>query len=125
MKDRTLDNYTFRTDDQGREFFSVIASHMTSNFEISEPEAVARINHRFIGMEFFDNDLFFHKSEEYWARDVLFGHDVWWKSDADIAPLPAPGLFDRWLHKRRWWLLYWRWRRQRQIDSAIWKARKA
>ena len=127
MKDPALDCYTFWADDEGREleFFSTVVSEMSRTFEISEAEAVARINQRFAGLEFFGDDIIFHRSEDYWAKDVMFGHGIWSKSGSSADPLPAPGWFERWLHTQMWWIIYWRCRRQRQIARAIRKVRGA
>lgn len=110
-----MNRYTFWTDDEGREFFSAVASEMSKTFGISESEALARINRRFVGLEFFGDDVIFHESEDYWAKDVMFGHGIWSESGTDVDPLPAPSSFERLLHKQPWWILYWKWRRQRQI----------
>ncbi|WP_156516426.1 hypothetical protein [Nocardia arizonensis] len=111
------------TDEKGEELFSEIASRMSNDFGISEVEAVARINSRFVGLEFLGNDLIFHQSDDYWAKDIMFGHDIWWKSESAMSPLPAPSTYERWLHTQQWWILYWKKRRKRQFDRLLRKHR--
>ncbi|MFC3964471.1 hypothetical protein [Nocardia jiangsuensis] len=125
MKGDMMDYFSFDTDEEGIRFFSEVIEYMTGDLGISEREAVTRVNLKFVGMDLPQDHIVFHRSAEYWARDIVFGHDARWKPDADSEPLPAPSVFEHWLTGRWWWVSYWRRRRRRQLADLIRKNRDA
>ncbi|MCP9622557.1 hypothetical protein FOH10_34395 [Nocardia otitidiscaviarum] len=97
------DDFAFWVDTRAAEYFREIIREMVESYEISESEAIARINERFIGLVFTGENIIYHEPESYWARDIIFGHDVWWKDSESISRIPPPMRWQRWLHRRLWW----------------------
>ncbi|WP_458687367.1 hypothetical protein [Nocardia tengchongensis] len=104
-------------------FLLDIAAEMVDRYGIDADEAVARINERFIGWRFAGDGLLFHQSEAYWATDIYFGHDVWWRGEESVDPVPAPGGWQRWLSRRLAWQQLWRLRRLWWSKRLYWKHR--
>ncbi|MEV0294519.1 hypothetical protein [Nocardia sp. NPDC050710] len=87
-----MSRFTFRTDDDSEEFFTAIAEEMVAVFGISEDEAIARINYQFDGQAMVGSDnVIYSEPEDFWARDLMYGHHTFWWRDEDAAtPLPFP-----------------------------------
>ncbi len=62
---------------------------MVEGYEISESEATDRVNERFISLESIGENFIYHEPESYWVRDILFGHDVWWKDNESFSMVKA------------------------------------
>ncbi len=82
--------FTFKTDEQSRDYCELILQEMVQLFGISEEEALVRMNRTWRGLEFLgDNDLIYHEDEEYWANNIYYGKDsMWWTDPPDLKPLP-------------------------------------
>ncbi|MFE3193085.1 hypothetical protein ACFXHA_29015 [Nocardia sp. NPDC059240] len=109
-----MDGFTFHVDMEAADFFWAVVVEMVNNYRIDEKEAIARINERFLGLKFVGDSPIYHETEGYWAKDVYYGHDVWWKREKYPTPLPPPGRGRQWLHRRHWWQHWHSWRRRIQ-----------
>lgn len=108
-----MSDFAFRVDLDADEFCRSIIREMIDTFHISEDEAIARINDRFAGLVIVGRSVLYHEDEEFWASDIMYGHESQWWNDDNPTPLPAPSPRARWLQQRWWWRRWWRLRRQR------------
>ena len=72
--------WNFGTDTTSASFCNQIASTMVDLFGIPKSEAIQRINTTWAGLSFLGTeDLIYHESEEYWAKNIYYGKDsAWW-----------------------------------------------
>lgn len=105
--------FAFRVDSDAEDFFSSILREMQLSFNMSEDEAVARINDRFAGLEIVGDNIIYHRSEEFWSKDIVYGHhSYWWNNEGNVEPLPSPGRAHRLLQRQWWWRRWWQYRRK-------------
>lgn len=66
-------NYEFTTDDESRSFCDQIVACMVEMFNITEAEAVGKLNKFWGGLSFIGpRDLIYHEDEQYWANVVYY-----------------------------------------------------
>ncbi|MCW1925666.1 hypothetical protein OKA05_24115 [Luteolibacter arcticus] len=84
--------YTFTTDDQSTAFFDEISGEMIALFNISQDDAVGRINRQWKGQSFVGpDDLIYHETAVFWAKTLYYGVRVkWWLNPPGLAPRPYP-----------------------------------
>lgn len=84
--------FAFKTDEESAEYCEAVIQEMVRLFDISEEEALGRMNRAWRGIEFVgDDDLIYHEDEEYWAKNIYYGKDsAWWMDPPDLQPLPYP-----------------------------------
>lgn len=71
--------FTFETDKESLRYCRRIAAIMQELFGLTMDEAADKINSRWRGLEMIGEDLIYHETEEYWAKDIYYGHDSnWW-----------------------------------------------
>ncbi|WP_117211403.1 hypothetical protein [Allorhizocola rhizosphaerae] len=71
-------------------FLEEIVDEMVRLFRISRDEAIGRMNREWADQEFHDeDDLIFHETPDYWARDIYYGPDARWR-DRGATPRPLP-----------------------------------
>ncbi len=88
-----MNEFKFKTDSEGYRFCRRIADEMKKQFNISEQEAFGRINENWKHLIIDQNSILFHEDEEYWAKDLYYGHDsYWWMNPPDLKPLPYFGV---------------------------------
>jgi len=82
--------FEFETDPKSFSYCLDIVQRMIVLFNISENEALLRINRRWIGLALKgEDDLIYHEDEDYWANTIYFGKDSdWWKNPPNLNPLP-------------------------------------
>jgi hypothetical protein len=87
-----MNEFVFPTDDKGLAFCREIALEMRSLFEISEEEAIGRINRQWKHTEITgDKNIVYHEDSTSWAKDIYYGHDsAWWKGENGLRPRPYP-----------------------------------
>jgi hypothetical protein len=78
-----------------RELLDQVVDEMSRLFDISQSEAVARVNQQWAGQDMSsDNDIVLHEDDYYWALFIYFDGNVPnWKNDADRSrwtPRAAP-----------------------------------
>jgi hypothetical protein len=84
--------FTFPIDANGQDFCEEIVREMISLFQVSEDEALGRINRewrnvKLIGIE----HVIYHEGKRFYAKDIYFGHDShWWKDEKNAKPQPYP-----------------------------------
>jgi hypothetical protein len=84
-------SYEFVVDAEARAFCDDIVQCMLSAFDISEAEALGRVNRQWRRNDFKFQDVRYHETDEFWAHDIYFGHDsFWWNSPSGLEPLPFP-----------------------------------
>ena len=80
--------FEFRTDSEAQKFCELIVKSISELFDISSDEALARINIAWKGNEIVgEDDPIYHEDEEYWAKDICYGHDSAWWLDEDLATI--------------------------------------
>ncbi len=83
--------FLFVTDKNSEEFCLLIAHKMVELFGISKEEAIGRINRDWKGQEIVGMDVIYHEDEEYWAKEIYYGHDSrWWKGETGLKPSSYP-----------------------------------
>lgn len=89
-------DFAFKTCYEAQTLCEAIVSEMVRLFGISEEEATARVNRQWGHLELTDpQDIVFHEDEEFWAKDIYFGHDsAWWIDESAARPVPFPGADD-------------------------------
>ena len=71
------------------DFCEEVLAAMVTKLDVSRGEALLRLNKRWAGVDFEEDDLRYHESPEFWAQDIYYGHDsLWWQEPSDLAPLP-------------------------------------
>ncbi|MFM1652555.1 hypothetical protein ACI7RC_10705 [Brevibacillus sp. B_LB10_24] len=81
------------TDKQGEEFLIDIKNKMIELFNITEEEAVGRINRMWSGKKLIgDEQIVYHEDDTYWAKTIYYGKSsFWWlKEGEEIKPIPYP-----------------------------------
>ena len=69
--------WTFRTDTHSDAFCKRIASEMVRLFQITEEEAIGRINRGWGHLPEFLH-IAYHETAEHWAHHMYFGHESYW-----------------------------------------------
>ncbi len=87
-----MNHYSFQVNEQSRLFCDEIVSKMIQLFDISESEAMGRINRQWKGDDFLDEyDIRYHETAGYWAKDMYYGWDsFWWTHPPNLKPTPYP-----------------------------------
>lgn len=86
-----VSRFIFKTDAESEEFMLNIVREMVQIFEISEGEAVVRVNDKFKGQEFLGYDMIYHETYDFWAKNIMYGHhSFWWLNEAEAQRLPLP-----------------------------------
>ena len=82
--------YEFVVDAEARSFCDEIIDEMTC-LGIPQSEAVGRLNRRWRGIDFKQEDVRFHETAEFWAKDIYYGHDsYWWIEPPGLKPTSYP-----------------------------------
>ena len=83
--------FEFETDAKSQAFCESIAGEMVRLFGISIEEAAGRISREWRNQPIIGDDIVYHETEDYWARNIYFGKDSgWWKSPPGLKPRPYP-----------------------------------
>jgi hypothetical protein len=87
-----VNKFTFPTDAKGQDFCEEIVLEMINLSQISEDEAVGRINRQWRRTEITGlKNIVYHEDSTYWAKNIYFGHDShWWKDEKNAKPQPYP-----------------------------------
>lgn len=81
-------DFIFSADDAARGYCVEILQEMVKIFNISEEEALERINDYWKGQTFAGKlDWIYHEMPEYWAKTIYYGPDVFWWLDGPKVPL--------------------------------------
>lgn len=85
-------DFEFNLDEKGQEFCNEIVNVMVDQFQITEEEAVGRINKQWSNTEIMGECcMAYHESPEFWAYKIYFGpNSPWWarKGDPELKPIP-------------------------------------
>lgn len=87
--------FSFTMEEKAEAYIRAIIGEMIRLFAISEDEAIGRLNDKWRGLKFTDeDDELFRETPNWWAKNTYFGHDsVWWnKNECELKPLPYPRL---------------------------------
>ena len=84
--------FTFITDQESQTYCLEIAQEMVDTFNISEEEAIGRINNGFLNQSIVGDDLaFYHEVPEYWAKSIYYEQGVhWWLGEEGLKPRAYP-----------------------------------
>ncbi|MEM7346680.1 MAG: hypothetical protein AAF485_20750 [Chloroflexota bacterium] len=82
-------NFEFFTDDESHDYCIEIMGEMRSLFNISEEEAVARMNREWKGLHLIGDDLIYHESPSFWAKNICYGSESHWWVDGVTAVIKA------------------------------------
>jgi len=84
--------FKFTTDQESEEYCLRIVQKMVSLFNISEDEALDRLNQNFSDQVIVGDDLpFYHETSEYWAKSIYYEPGVyWWLGEDGLKPRPCP-----------------------------------
>lgn len=85
-----MSSYQFGAEPIALEYIDCIVEALVKLFGISNDEAVGRVNRKWKGLTFADDDLeLFRESVSWWAHNVYYGHDSgWWHGTGNLSPLP-------------------------------------
>lgn len=79
--------FKFETDAKSQAFCESIAHEMVRLFGISSDEAVGRINKEWRNQSIVGDDIIYHETEDYWAKNIYFGKSSeWWLSPPGLKP---------------------------------------
>ena len=85
--------FSFQMDEAARTLIWEIVHEMMERFQITEEEAAIRINSRFRGLVLSGDDIIHHEDAEFWAKDIMFGHNsFWWKNESRAERIPLDSL---------------------------------
>jgi len=83
--------FDFGTDKESQFFCESIAREMVRLFNISHDEAIGRINREWMRRKIIGDDVIYHETENYWAKNIYFGKSSeWWLSPLSLKPKPYP-----------------------------------
>jgi hypothetical protein len=87
--------WTFEASEEAVAYLDQIRAEMLLLFDITDEEAVGRINRHFAGQSITSDvkvGVLLHEEQDAWARHIYFGRDsFWWIHDpAELDPLPWP-----------------------------------
>lgn len=69
----------FKTDNEAYEYCMLIIKDMITSFNITEEEAVDRMNSDWGHIEKIDkDDIMFHEEPDYWSRKIYYNSDCYW-----------------------------------------------
>jgi hypothetical protein len=93
-----MDKWAFEADTELNELCDSIVAEMIRLFDISEDEAVLRINRQWKGQRFKGHwDMVYHEDALTWAKNIYYGHEYYWWIEGNererrhLAPLkPKP-----------------------------------
>ena len=73
-------------------YCKAISESMQKEFQLSEDDAVRRINEKWQGHSFENEELLFHEPPEFWAYDIYYRHvKRWWLlSKEELKALELP-----------------------------------
>ena len=95
-----MGKYKFPTDDEGERFCYQIYMEMMSQFGMSKEEAIARINQHWEKRSLVGMSTVYHRTPEYWAKEIYWGHDsYWWIEGEKREKLKLPPLAPQPLRK--------------------------
>ncbi|MFD8142171.1 hypothetical protein [Streptomyces sp. NPDC059708] len=94
MEETEPEAYLMATSAETLDLLRAIEREMTDRLGVGRAEAVARINHRWCGLDLSGEDeIILHEDEYYWALGIYFT-EVWdWRPEADRSEWtarPAP-----------------------------------
>lgn len=91
-KQGTMSVFSFRTDKKSEAFCLRIAQEMRHLFNMSETEAIKRINRQCMGKEWVGpNHVYYHESADEWAKFIYYeGDSYWWMEASQPRPKPSP-----------------------------------
>lgn len=76
---------------EAAEYLYEIAKEMTSLFQISQEEAIGRINKHFGSREFITStevNALVHEEQDIWAKHIYYGKDsFWWVHKGELSDL--------------------------------------
>ena len=78
--------WSFRVDAEVEKFLREIRTNMVLKFNISNADAVEKINSYWKSRDaILKDDLIFHEESDYWVNTIFFGKGSgWWLSDEDL-----------------------------------------
>jgi len=83
--------FDFDTDKESQIFCESIAREMVRVFNISLDEAIGRISREWMKKPIIGDDVIYHETENYWAKNIYFGKSSeWWLSPPNLRPKPYP-----------------------------------
>jgi hypothetical protein len=85
--------FSFTTGEKSDAYMKAIVGEMIRLFGISEDEAIGRLNEKWRGLAFTDEeDELIRETPSWWAKNAYFGHDsAWWSmNESELKPLPYP-----------------------------------
>lgn len=86
-----MNDFEFGTNEKAAAFCAAIAAEMTRLFGISRGEAVGRINAHWKDQPMLDDqDMVYHETEEFWARQIYFEDEPRWWQIPDPRPRRYP-----------------------------------
>ncbi|WP_067798331.1 hypothetical protein [Nocardia beijingensis] len=86
--------FSFQMDEAASALIWDIVREMMERFQITEEEAIIRINSRFRGLALTEYDIIFHEDSKFWAKDIMYGHTFWWKNESEAERIPLDSLLD-------------------------------
>lgn len=85
-------DFSLTTDPEDAELCREIVADMVRLFQVSEAEAIGRMNDAWRGVDFEPDDLRHHETAEYWANTIYYGKgSAWWTNPPNLTPLPYAG----------------------------------
>jgi hypothetical protein len=76
-----MNRFTIKFDSEGEEFFNEVVDQLIELFEITEEEAIGRINSYWGKTDFKGKEylIISHDGEEEWAKTLYYGKEShWW-----------------------------------------------
>ena len=87
--------WTFEVTEEAAIYLDQIRGEMLLLFDITDDEAIGRINRHFSGQTITSDEQvlnLLHEEQDQWARHIYFGRDsFWWvREPSELTPLPWP-----------------------------------
>lgn len=86
--------FDFTTDKDSRAYVVEIIHIMMALFDISQEEAVGRLNRVLCGQTYVgppEENWLYYEMPEYWAKSVYYEQGTcWWRADSPLKPSPYP-----------------------------------
>lgn len=87
-----MSQFSFITDAESEAYCLKIANSMVQQFDMTQEEALGRINQAWVGQSFLGPlDLVYHEMPGDWAQFIYYKPGVhWWLEGADLSPRKYP-----------------------------------
>ena len=83
--------YAFKVDSEAESLCDQIIDEMVAGLGLTEAEAIGRLNRAWGGNDFRKQDIRYHETPEFWAKDIYFGPgSKWWTNPPGLTPKPFP-----------------------------------